>query len=52
MIVREIVNDIEYIIERFDWFNDYKDTRLYLIESKNQEKIIDKMDKQFEIIII
>lgn len=33
MIVREIKQDIEKILEGFDWFNDYEDTRNWLKHS-------------------
>lgn len=31
MIVREILEDPFKVVAIFDWFNDYKDTRSYLI---------------------
>ena len=36
MIVREIVEHPE-LIEDFDWFNDYQDTRMFLIKTDNFE---------------
>lgn len=44
MIVREIIANPEEIIDKFDFFNDYKDTMAYL-ESKNEFAIALKLAK-------
>jgi hypothetical protein len=46
MIVREIVNDFNMIYD-FDWFNDYKDTRLY-IEECGRRDLLKTFDEMFE----
>lgn len=44
MIVREIKNHPE-LLNDFDWFNDYNDTRLWAIESFPE--IVEKLDDGF-----
>lgn len=33
MIVREIKDDTDNVLSKFDWFNDYKDTRAWAVYS-------------------
>lgn len=47
MIVREITKNPEHVIKNFDWFNDYKDTRSYLIRL-GHAKIIYSLDNGYK----
>ena len=47
MIVREIRDSPEEVIENFDWFNDYEDTRRWCIQ--NCTKVIKDLDNAFKI---
>lgn len=46
MIVREIKDNTEEILKDFDWFNDYKDTRLWA--QMNAPEVLDQLDKGYE----
>jgi hypothetical protein len=48
MIVREIVQDTHGILNNFDWFNDYDDTRLWLRE-QNKTLLIELLDAGFRV---
>jgi hypothetical protein len=37
MIVREILQDPFAIVANFDWFNDYRDTRRFLVDHGGPE---------------
>lgn len=39
MIVREIKQNRDEILARFDWFNDYKDTRIYALDNCDEETV-------------
>ena len=43
MIIREILQDPIAEVAKFDFFNDYKDTRLWLVE-KGQTDVINLLD--------
>jgi hypothetical protein len=45
MIVREIIKD-PTLIDCFDWFNDYKDTRLFISE-RGDEALLEKFDTKY-----
>jgi hypothetical protein len=41
MIIREILTDTEKELENFDFFNDYSDTLLWLIETGHKGQAIE-----------
>lgn len=45
MIVREIESDEKYLAN-FDYFNDYKDTRNFLVRKENY-KLMNKLDEGY-----
>lgn len=47
MIVRDVVFMSEEEIKNFDFFNDYKDTKKYLL-SVNNEKVLTLLEKHYQ----
>lgn len=47
MIIREITKDRERVLNSFDWFNDYRDTRDY-VKSLGDKETVDLLDNGFE----
>jgi hypothetical protein len=44
MIVRHILNNPDELLANFDWFNDYKDTRLFLVRQPCTDSILKRLD--------
>lgn len=48
MIIREIKQQPE-LLETFDWFNDYKDTRRWV--TRNCPELLSKMDEGYKLFL-
>jgi hypothetical protein len=51
MIVRHILKEPEYVIERFDFFNDATDTLIWLksLRTEEADRVAKKLNAEFRI---
>lgn len=47
MIIREIRKNPDEVLKDFDYFNDYRDTLLYLNRTDPEQELIERLEKGY-----